>query len=96
MITSAQLRGARAMLGLTVEALASDSKLPISTVEALEIDLNSKDMKALAAVRTALESHGIVFLAGGSDGTGGAGVRFKHWAENDGIRPENLNATNDD
>ncbi len=96
MITSAQLRGARAMLGLTVETLASESKLPISSVEALEMDLNSKDMKALAALRAALENHGIVFLAGGSDGTGGAGIRFKHWSENDGIRPENLNATNDD
>ncbi|MBB6483371.1 helix-turn-helix domain-containing protein [Rhizobium lusitanum] len=96
MITSAQLRGARAMLGLTTEALANESKLPISSIEALEMDVDSKDMKAVAAVRAALESHGIIFLAGGSDGTGGAGIRFKHWAENDGIRPENLNATNDD
>ncbi|MFK0163869.1 helix-turn-helix domain-containing protein [Rhizobium sp. NPDC090279] len=96
MITSAQLRGARAMLGLTAEALASESKLPVSTIEALETGSGSPDMRALATVRSILESRGVLFLAGGSDGTGGPGIRFKHWSENDGIRPENLNATNDD
>ncbi|WP_037153505.1 helix-turn-helix domain-containing protein [Rhizobium freirei] len=96
MITSAQLRGARAMLGLTVEVLATETGLPVSAIEALERDGSSADIKALAAVRSVLETHGLLFLAGGSDGTGGAGIRFKHWAENDGIRPENLNATNDD
>lgn len=96
MITSAQLRGARAMLGLTADVLASESKLPVSAIEALEKDVNPADMKALAAVRSVLETRGVVFLASGSDGAGGAGVRFKHWAEDDGIRPENLNATNDD
>ncbi|AYG65790.1 MULTISPECIES: helix-turn-helix domain-containing protein [unclassified Rhizobium] len=96
MITSAQLRGARAMLGLTLETLASESKLPASTIEALETGVGSTDIKALAAVRSVLENHGVLFLAGGSDGTGGPGIRFKHWSENDGIRPENLNATNDD
>lgn len=84
------------MLGLTAEALAGESKLPVSTIEALETDVNSADMKALVAVRSVLETRGVVFLANGSDGAGGAGIRFKHWAENDGIRPENLNATNDD
>ena len=96
MITSAQLRGARAMLELTVETLASESKLPVSAIEALETGISPADMRALATVRSVLESHGVLFLAGGSDGTGGPGIRFKHWSENDGIRPENLNATNDD
>ncbi|MBN8950922.1 MULTISPECIES: helix-turn-helix domain-containing protein [unclassified Rhizobium] len=96
MITSAQLRGARAMLGLTAETLANESKLPVSAIEALEAEAASTDMKALAAVRSVLEHHGVLFLAGGSDGMGGPGIRFKHWSEGDGIRPENLNATNDD
>jgi transcriptional regulator with XRE-family HTH domain len=96
MITSAQLRGARAMLGLTAEALAGESKLPISTIEALEADVNSADTKALAAVRSVLETRGVLFLGSGNDGSGGAGIRFKHRVDNDGIRPENLNATNDD
>jgi transcriptional regulator with XRE-family HTH domain len=96
MITSAQLRGARAMLGLTLEALAAESKLPLETIKMLETDVSSADAKSLVALRSALEGRGVLFLANGSDGTGGAGIRFKHWAEDGGTRPENLNATNDD
>ncbi|NRP85142.1 hypothetical protein GA0061101_10150 [Rhizobium lusitanum] len=84
------------MLGLTAETLASESKLPVSTIEALETDANSADAKALATVRSVLETRGVLFLASGGDDAGGAGVRFKHWAEDGSIRPENLNATNDD
>ncbi|MBB4570471.1 helix-turn-helix domain-containing protein [Rhizobium leucaenae] len=96
MITSAQLRGARAMLGLTTETLAAESNLSVTTIETLERDVSSADAKALVAARAALEARGISFLASGSDDAGGAGIRFKHWAEDGGIRPENLNATNDD
>ncbi|WFU10109.1 DNA-binding protein [Rhizobium sp. CB3090] len=96
MITSAQLRGARAMLGLTTETLAAESNLSVATIETLETDVGSADAKALVALRAALEARGISFLASGSDEAGGAGIRFKHWAEDGGIRPENLNATNDD
>ncbi len=84
------------MLGLTTETLASESRLPVATIEALETEGGSTDIKALAALRSVLENHGVLFLAGGSDGMGGAGIRFKHWSDDDGIRPENLNATNDD
>ncbi len=84
------------MLGLTTETLASESRLPVATIEALETGGGSTDIKALAALRSVLENHGVLFLAGGSDGMGGPGIRFKHWSDDDGIRPENLNATNDD
>lgn len=84
------------MLGLTTEALATDSRLPVDSIEALEEDANSVDPKALAAVRAALEARGVLFIASGSDQGGGCGVRFKRWDEDEGIRPENLNATNDD
>ncbi len=84
------------MLGLTPEALAAESKLSLATIETLETDVGSADAKSLVAVRSVLEARGVLFLANGSDGTGGVGIRFKHWAENGGTRPENLNATNDD
>jgi hypothetical protein len=96
MITSAQIRGARAMLGLTTEILATDSKQSIASIEALETDASSVDAKVVVAVRAALEARGISFIASGSDEAGGAGIRFKHWDQDGGIRPENLNATNDD
>ena len=84
------------MLGLTTETLAAESNLSVATIETLETDVGSADAKALVALRAALEARGISFLASGSDEAGGAGIRFKHWAEDGGIRPENLNATNDD
>ena len=56
------------MLGLTAETLASESKLPVSTIEALETDANSADAKALATVRSVLETRGVLFLASGGDG----------------------------
>lgn len=84
------------MLGLTTETLAAESHLSVTTIETLESDVSLADAKALVALRGALEAHGISFLASGSDEAGGAGIRFKHWAEDGGIRPENLNATNDD
>jgi hypothetical protein len=96
MITSAQLRGARAMAGLTREALATESRLPLSLIEALEEDAGSAAASALSAVRAALEARGILFLPSGSQEAGGPGVRLKSWDEDEGIRPENLNATNDD
>lgn len=84
------------MLGLTPEALAAESKLSLAMVKMLETDVGSADAKSLVTLRTALEARGVLFLANGSDGTGGAGIRFKQRAENGGTRPENLNATNDD
>ncbi|MGO4565031.1 DNA-binding protein [Rhizobium sp. 2YAF20] len=96
MITAAQIRGARAMVGLTTEDLAADSKLPLSSIEIIESDIAAADAKAILAVRAALEARGILFLASGSQDPGGPGVRLKSWDEDDGIRPEDLNATNDD
>jgi hypothetical protein len=96
MITAAQIRGARAMVGLTKEDLAADSKLPLSSIEIIESDIAAADAKAILAVRAALEARGILFLPSGSQDAGGPGVRLKSWDEDDGIRPEDLNATNDD
>ncbi|PZM16889.1 DNA-binding protein [Rhizobium tubonense] len=96
MITAAQIRGARAMVGLSTEDLAADSKLPVASIQTIESDIASADAKAITAVRAALEARGILFLPSGSQDSGGPGVRMKSWDEEEGIRPENLNATNDD
>jgi len=96
MITAAQIRGARAMADLSREDLATESKLPLSSIETIETDIASADAKALLAVRAVLEARGILFLPSGSQDSGGPGVRLKSWDGDEGIRPENLNATNDD
>jgi transcriptional regulator with XRE-family HTH domain len=96
MITTAQLRAARAMIGASLEDLASETGLPSPLIERIESNDAATDAKALLALRHALEARGIVFLANGSQEAGGPGIRMKSWEEEEGIRPENLNATNDD
>ncbi|MEN5278164.1 helix-turn-helix transcriptional regulator [Brucella sp. TWI432] len=77
MITPAQIRGARAMLGMTQADLAKLAGL--STTGLNNIERGSADPKAstLAAIQTALEKEGIVFLATGDNRDGGPGVRIK-------------------
>lgn len=96
MITTAQIRGARAMIGLSLEELAAAANLPPSYIEAIETADGAADPKALGVLRAALEARGVLFLASGSQESGGPGIRLRSWEEDGGIRPENLNATNDD
>jgi transcriptional regulator with XRE-family HTH domain len=96
MITAAQIRGARAMTGITLEQLADASQLTAAQIEAIETGTDAGDSQAIGAIRAALESRGVQFLASGSQDGGGVGLRLKQTHEDIGTRPENLNATNDD
>ncbi|MGB3348304.1 MAG: helix-turn-helix transcriptional regulator [Brucella anthropi] len=77
MITPEQIRGARAMLGMTQADLAKSAGL--STTGLNNIERGSADPKAstLASIQAALEQQGIVFLATGDSRDGGPGVRLK-------------------
>ena len=74
MISSAQLRAARGLLGWTPRELAKKATVTVATVYALEDArrLPTND-DALAAVQTTLESQGIEFL-----NEDAPGVRL-HW-----------------
>jgi predicted transcriptional regulator len=74
MLTPQQIRGARAMLGLTQAELAKLAGL--STTGLNNIESGSADPKAstLTAIKTALESAGVEFIA---ENGGGPGVRLK-------------------
>jgi DNA-binding XRE family transcriptional regulator len=76
MITPEQIRGARAMLGLTQAELAKSAG--ISTTGLNNIERNSADPKAstLRAIQTAFEERGIVFMNEGELAQGGPGVRL--------------------
>ncbi|MEW9808720.1 helix-turn-helix domain-containing protein [Mesorhizobium marinum] len=73
MLTPEQIRGARAMLGLTQAELAKLAGL--STTGLNNIEKGSADPKAstLRAIQSALESAGIQFIA---ENGGGPGVRL--------------------
>jgi hypothetical protein len=97
MITATQLRGARAMTGMSIEQLAAASGLPVATIETMERDEQEGESHALLAVKQALEAAGIIFIASGNHDEGGPGVRLRaRSCIDEGIRPENLNAANDD
>jgi transcriptional regulator with XRE-family HTH domain len=97
MIIATQIRAARAMTGMSKEQLATASGLPVGTIEMLERDEIQGEPSALTAVRTALETAGILFIASGNHDEGGPGVRLRARTSSDqGIRPENLNSANDD
>ncbi|MGA1801339.1 helix-turn-helix domain-containing protein [Rhizobium sp. HT1-10] len=96
MITAQQIRAARAMAGLTLQQLADATALDTARIEAIEAGTETVGGDALLALRAALESRGIQFIDSGSQEGGGAGVRLKQTHGEEGTRPENLNATNDD
>ncbi len=70
MITSAQIRGARAMLGLKQAELAE--RAGISKTGLINIENGSSDPKAstLTAIRRALEAAGVIFVEENGDGPG--------------------------
>jgi transcriptional regulator with XRE-family HTH domain len=76
MITSGQIKAARALLGLTAAKLAELSKVGFTTIIRLESfdGVPAGNVKTLEAVQSALEKAGIEFI-GTPDS--GAGVRWK-------------------
>ena len=85
------------MIGMSLEELAAASGLPAETVKALEAGEWTGEPHALLDVRATLEANGIIFLSSGNQDEGGPGIRLRaRTSSDDGIRPENLNAANDD
>jgi transcriptional regulator with XRE-family HTH domain len=74
LITSAQCRGARGLLGLTQPALASKAKLGLSTIVDFERTRRPVSSEAVQAIREALELAGIEFI---DENGGGPGVRLR-------------------
>ena len=65
MITPAQIRGARAMLGLTQKELAERAGLSATALVNIEIGASDPKASTLIAIQTALEEAGIEFLPNG-------------------------------
>jgi len=80
MLTSAQLRAARALLGIDQKTLASMSGLSLPTIQRMEAtDGNVRGVvDSLVRVVGALEAAGIELIAEGAlSNSGGRGVRLK-------------------
>lgn len=97
MLTVSQLRAGRAMIGLTVEELATLTGVSSTDIQEAERGETVADALLASRLQSALESRGIVFLAAGQeDASIGPGIRLRSGLSDEGLRPERLNATNDD
>ena len=97
MTTAAQLRAARALIGKSVDDLAALTGIEASAITALEAGHPDAQPGSLEKLRTALENQGVIFVASGDQDQGGSGVRLVDRGNtDDGLRPDQLNAANDD
>lgn len=76
-ISASQVRGARAMLEMSREALAQASSVGERTLADFESGRRQPIPATLAAIRRALEEAGVEFIP---ENGGGAGVRLKRHA----------------
>jgi transcriptional regulator with XRE-family HTH domain len=74
MITPAQCRGARGLLGWTQQELADQAKVGIVTVRLFEAGKNEPRRATLEVIERALQSAGIEFI---DENGGGPGVRLR-------------------
>ena len=76
MITSGQIKAARALLGLTVAEMAKLAGIGFTTMVRLESadGVPAGNVKTLTAVKSAIEKAGIEFIGSPEEG---AGVRWK-------------------
>ena len=80
MITSRQLRAARALAGLDQRALAKASRLSLPTIQRMEASegVVRGNVESLMKLIAALDRAGIELInEGAASGTGGRGVRLK-------------------
>src|SRR6202047_58697 len=91
MITAAQLRAARALLGIDQRRLADLCGLSVPTIQRMEASENviRGNVDSLMKLIAALEASGVELInEGGVSQGGGRGVRLKTSARNTQARPE--------
>ena len=95
MVEAAQVRAARALIGLSQAKLAETAGVPVASINALETGASdSIASEAVDKIRIALETAGAVFIP--KDGGGGIGVRLREALEGEYIGWNDLNASNDE
>ncbi len=84
------------MIGISIEELAEASGVAAETIRAAEASSGNADPQLSEKLKRVLQSRGIIFVAAGQQDASGPGVRLHQQPPDEGIRPQNLNATNDD
>ena len=75
MLTPAQLRAARGLLGWTLADLAKEAGVHKNSINAFEIEASDPKRSTLLALERALAKAGVVFIEPDKDG--GPGVRLR-------------------
>lgn len=77
MITPAQIRAARALLGWKQTDLSAASQISEISIKNIERGATDPRMSTMRLIQQAFEANGVLFLEPGDTRTGGAGVRLK-------------------
>lgn len=77
MITPAQIRAARALIGWKQTDLAKHSGVSEMSVKNIERGVTDPRASTLRAIQESLETAGVLFLEPGQNRDGGPGVRMK-------------------
>lgn len=93
MISPQQIRGARAMLGLTQADLAAAAGLSATALNNIERGSADPRASTLKAIQAALEAAGVEFIP---ENGGGAGVRLRKGREPQSIPLDQLDSSNDE
>ncbi len=72
MISSAQIKAARALLSWTAQRLADASEVGVATIRRMEVmkGVPAGNIKTLSAIQAALEGAGIEFIGSPNDSPG--------------------------
>lgn len=77
MITAAQIKAARALVGLTQDDIAKATELSVQTIKRMEsVGTERSTAGNVDAVKKALQAAGVIFLEAGEATSGGPGVRL--------------------
>jgi len=77
MIEAAQIKAARALLGLSQHELAQSAGVGLTTLKRIELsDPISGSVRTIRSIQATLEAAGVEFIS--QDDTKGPGVRLKH------------------
>jgi hypothetical protein len=95
MLTTSQLRAARALIGMTVEDLSQASGVSADVIRSTEAAAGNVEPELGDRLRRVFEAHKVAFVAAGEHGASGPGVRLHQLQDDEGMRPQDLNSAND-
>lgn len=95
MLTTSQLRAARALIGISIDDLSGIAGISGSEIRALEAADGNASPEFAERLKRIFEAKGVVFVAAGQPDASGPGVRLHQTSVDEGIRPQNLNSAND-